>query len=308
MRLKTLLLAAILMICGLATAQYRFVANSRYVSIYGTKETPSSTELVREMLDEAIDQIQMDTGIYIDEGPEIYLVPDNQSYQRLSLGRERIVEFSDAFYSSREKRIYIKAQLQPSQEYIKILIHEYTHWFLEQVFDGATLWFHEGMAMLYAHQIAPESYIFFTQQRFFGRHSDLFQMSYEYPSNQSQWQIYYLTSLFAVSYLKDKKPGQWRKFWFQTATNHRQGKRTLFIRNFNYSFETSLLDFNAEFRDYSKRLAWQYLILGINSILFAILPFLLILVYHKRKKRMRALPDLPEPVEETEAGEKGGRL
>jgi len=300
-RLKIFLLAAVLILCSVSWGQYRFVANSRYVSIYGTRETPASTARLRDLLDAGIDLIQMETGVYLDGGPEIFIVPDGESYQRLSLGRDRVVEFSDAFYSTVEKRVYIRAREQIGQDFVKVLIHEYTHWFLDQLFEGSTLWFHEGMATLYANQLSVESYLHFTQQRFFGRQSDLFQMSYEYPSKPSEWQNYYLTSYFAIRYLKEKKETGWRRFWDITAANHKNGNRTLFIRAFNASFSTTLLDFNAEFRSHCQRLAWQYLFIGFNSILLALLPFLLFFIARKRRKRRRSMPDLPLPEDEEEA-------
>lgn len=300
MRLKNLLLAALLLASTLAWGQYRFVANSRYASIYGTRETPASTAQMRDLLDAGIDLIQMETGVYLDGGPEIFIVPDHDSYQRLSLGRDRIVEFSDAFYSSVEQRIYIRAREQLGPEFVKVLIHEYTHWFLDRLFDNATLWFHEGLATLYANQLSVESYLHFTQQRFFGRQSDLFQMSWEYPSKPSEWQNYYLTSYFAIKYLKEKKPDGWRRFWDGVASDQKAGVRTRFTRAFNTAFNTTLLDFNAEFRSHCQRLAWQYLILGFNSILLALMPFLLFIIARKRRKRLKALPDLPIPEDEEE--------
>ena len=297
LRLKIILLAAVLALCSVAWGQYRFIANSRYVSIYGTDETPASTADLREMLDAGIDLVQMETGVYLEGGPEIFIVPDRASYQRLSLGRDKVVEFSDAFYSSIEERVYIHSREQIGQDFIKVLIHEYTHWFLDQIFDGATLWFHEGLATLYANQLSVESYLYFTQQRFFGRQSDLFQMSWEYPSKPSEWQNYYLTSYFAIRYLKEKKEQGWRRFWDTVAASHKQGHRVMFTRVFNSSFNTTLLDFNAEFRSHCQRLAWQYLILGFNSILLACLPFLLFFIARKRRKRLKALPDLAMPEE-----------
>lgn len=297
LRLKILLLAAVLTLCSVAWGQYRFIANSRYVSIYGTKETPASTAELRAMLDAGIDLIQMETGVYLDDGPEIFIVPDRESYQRLSLGRDKVVEFSDAFYSSIEERVYIHSREQIGQDFVKVLIHEYTHWFLDHLFDGTTLWFHEGLATLYANQLSVESYLHFTQQRFFGRQSDLFQMSWEYPTQPSEWQNYYLTSYFAIRYLKDKKEQGWRRFWDAVAAGRKEGHRLMFTRVFNASFNTTLLDFNAEFRAHCQGLAWQYLILGFNSILLACLPFLLFFVARKRRRKLRSLPDLPLPVE-----------
>ena len=59
--------------------------------------------------------------------------------------------------------------------------------------------------------------------------------------------------------------------------------------------QTTLFDFNLQYQDYLKEKAWKYLFIGINSLIFSLLPFVLIIAYFRRRKRMKQLPDLPLP-------------
>ena len=288
-------LSLFLLIAACLRAEYTLIAKSRYVSIYGSGRTAESTLNLRQELDEGIDKIQMHTGVYVDGGPDIYIVPDDDAYARLTQEHQGIVEFSDAFYSSYEKRVWVRPLESLKGNYIKILIHEYTHWYLDQLFSGATLWFHEGMACLFANQLSLESYINFTRDCFFGQLADLFRMSYQYPESPSQWQSYYLSSLFAITYLQENYPEGWKTFWSITSSTYKAGQKTPFIPAFNYSFNTTLFDFNLQYQDYLKGKAWKYLFIGINSLIFSLLPFVLLIAYFKRRKRMKQLPDLPLP-------------
>ncbi len=301
-KLSPFLILLFLLPCFGLSAEYHFVANSRYVSIYGSKQTPQSTLQLRQLLDAGIDEIQLHTGIYLEGGPDIYIVSSDKAYEELVKSHGHIVEFSDAFYSSASQKIWTRPIQRLGSNYIKILLHEYMHWYLDQLFEGATLWFHEGMACLFANQLGLESYVSFTRDCFMDKPADLFVMSYQYPKQASQWQTYYLSSLFAVSYLKDKKPQGWARFWAQTSANQKAGNKTLFVRTFNSSFHTTLFDFNLEYRAHLKQKAWQYLLIGFNSIIFSLLPFLLLFIYLKRRRRMKRLPDLPMP-EDNQASE-----
>lgn len=290
-----LALLLILLMAACLHGEYTLIAKSRYVSIYGSGRTAESTLQLRQDLDAGIDEIQMQTGVYLDGGPDIYIVADDQGYDQLTQEHDEIVEFSDAFYNSAQRRVWVRPLESLKGNYIKVLLHEYTHWYLDQLFTGATLWFHEGMACLFANQLSLESYVNFTRDCFFGQRADLFRMGYSYPESPAQWQSYYLSSLFAVNYLMENYPEGWKNFWFITASAHKAGQKTPFVPAFNYSFGTTLYDFNHEYQAYLKQKAWKYLFIGINSLIFALLPFVLFFGYLRRRKHMKQLPDLPLP-------------
>ena len=63
----------------------------------------------------------MGTGVYLDSRADIYVVPDEQSYELLTQGKGRIVEFSSAFYSSLDHRIYIRSADQILSNYLSLI-------------------------------------------------------------------------------------------------------------------------------------------------------------------------------------------
>lgn len=292
------LICCLLLLGTLLQAVYLPVKGGKYATFYTFDGKDPGLNNTIAMLDQRIEGIQMVTGVYIDGGPDIYIVPDQNSYRELALGRQRIVEFSEAFYSSVEGRIYTHRPEQAKDNYLKILVHEYIHWYLDQIFELAPLWFHEGMAMTHANQLSYESYLQFVLERFRGKGGDLFRMGYQYPELQVDWPIYYLNSYFAVKYLQDKREDGWRELWSIASKNYREGRKTSFVRAFNSAFGTTLFDFNADFNAYTRRMAWQYSFIAVNTLVFALLPLLLIAVHRRRRRRMLALPDLPEPVDE----------
>jgi hypothetical protein len=205
------------------------------------------------------------------------------------------VEFSDAFYSGTEKRIYVKPLASIQENHRKILLHEYIHWYLEQIFTQTPLWFHEGMATHFSRQMGFEQYLFFLQESFLGKKSDLFRLSYNYPEKKEDWPLFYLSSTMAVSYLKEKKNEQWNNFWELVAQQQRKNQQTPFTEYFNRAFQTTFYDFHKGYAGYIKHLRYQYLFWSINALLALLLPVILIIAWRIRKKRMSALPDLPLP-------------
>lgn len=256
-------------------------------------------------LDNRVGQLQMGLGVYPANKADIYIVPDRASYQILARGRGAIVEFSEAFYSSRERRIYARSADQIPHNYAGLILHEYTHWLLDELLIGAPLWLHEGLATEAGHQLGLDRYYHYVRERFWGNRMDLFKLAFSYPQRREDWELYYLTSYFAVRYMREKDPEAWRGFWNTVATNNRKGRRTRFSEAFARSYDSNLHTFNLDFAEASKRQAWIYLITGFSSLLFALLPFVVILAMLRQKRRMRALPDLelppePEPEEQQE--------
>ncbi len=293
--LLLLLLLAVPLI--LSADQYSSAFHTRHFHVHTADGKDHSLKGIFGALDDMVDAIHMDTGVYTDGGPEVYVVPNNASYNALSRGKSRIVEFSEAFYSSAEQRIYIRSEEQLDTNIKKVILHEYIHWYLDTVFELTPLWFHEGMAMLYANQLGFDSYLMYIRERFWGNNDDLYQMAYRYPEEQRDWQHYYLTSYFAIKYLMEDRESGWNDLWALASANHHAGGKTHFIRAFTTTFNTSLFAFNEDFSKHSYRLAWQYLIIAVNAFLFSLLPFVVLFIYYRRKKRQQMLPDLPEHVQ-----------
>lgn len=267
--------------------------------IHSVNGTSFSNQGFVDELDERIGRLQMSLGVYLDTKAEIYIVPDRASYQALAQGRGAIVEFSEAFYSSIDRRIYIRSVDQIHSNYNGVILHEYTHWFLDEVLIGAPLWLHEGLATEYGGQLGLDRYYYYVRERFWGNHMDLFKLAYNYPQRQEDWEMYYLSSYFATLYMREKDSESWRHFWDIVGSNHSRGQRTRFTEAFVQAYKSNLYTFNLDFAAASKRQAWIYLITGFSSLIFALMPFLVIYAMLRQKKRMKNLPDLELPEEET---------
>lgn len=292
------LLFCLLLCCSSLLADYSLQLKTTNLAVYAEKPIHPSLQKSLQRLDAKIDDLQMELGIYMDSPAPIYLVKDHASYQSLALGRAKIVEFSDAFYSGSERRIYIRPGEEVADGYFKTLLHEYIHWYLESIFAHAPLWFHEGMATHFSGQMGFERYLYYLQQSFLGRSSDLFRMSYNYPAKREDWQIFYLSSSMAVRYMSERKPRAWKRFWDTVALNRRNGQKTMFSDCFAFAYRSNLYDFHRDYSAYTKSLRYQYLFWGFNSLLALLLPFVLIIGYHIRRRKMRLLPDLPEAEDE----------
>lgn len=281
-----------------AAGTYRLEYKTRNLAIYATQPLGSNLTSTLERLDSRIDDLQMELGVYVDSRAEIRIVSDHKSYQSLALGKHKIVEFSDAFYNSKEQRIYIRNATEIAESYLQVLMHEYIHWYLENIFTHTPLWFHEGMATQYSGQMGFERYLLFLRYSFFGQQSDLFRMSYTYPQDRSQWDLFYLSSSMAVNYLRQKHETEWNNFWTLVSSQYRQGQVADFNTSFNMAFHTDLFSFHRQFQRHVKSLKIQYLIFSINGLLAIILPFILILAHYRKRRNMARLPDLPEPTDE----------
>lgn len=297
MRYPAICIALLVLLCLPLIAikiDYPIRASSDIASVHAIDSRRDYTLILDELHSRA-DALQRELGIYTTRSAQIYIIDDPDLYKALSLGKNSIVEFSDAFYSSAEERIYIRSREQISGSYHQVIYHEYLHWLLDQLFESAPLWFHEGMATYYSGQLGYDRYLSFIRASFWGESSDLFLLSFSYPEDQQDWDNYYLSSYFALKWMRDKNPQSWKRFWDHTAGYWRRGYRTDFISAFRVVYGQSLWSFNQTFRAYTRSLATQYLVIGINSLILAMLPAILIIAYRIRRKRRLALPDLPIP-------------
>ena len=242
----------------------------------------------------------MGTGVYLDSRADIYVVPDEQSYELLTQGKGRIVEFSSAFYSSLNHRIYIRSADQILSNYSGIIMHEYTHWLLDEILRRAPLWFHEGMATQQGNQLGLDRYYYYIRERFWGNKMDLIKLAENYPQHPADWDLYYITSYYAVQYMKDKDPQAWKDFWEIVSNNYRTGKKTIFSEAFHNAYHMDLWQFNQDFAAYSKRQAYVYIFTGLGTFILILMPFILIYAHIRQRKKMKSLPDIDFPQETTE--------
>ncbi len=284
---------------GSLAAEYPVAAETNNLVVHTATGSFDVSRKSLKALDQRIDALQMSTGVYLDSKAELYVAPDRASYQAFAAGKGSLVEFSDAFYSSADQRIYIRSSNEIWSNYGGIIIHEYTHWYLDQILTHAPLWFHEGLATMNGGQLGLDRYYYYIRERFWGNKMDLFRLAYEYPQAKQDWEMYYLTSFFAVKYMQDKDPQAWRDLWNSVANNYRQGRKTRFTAAFGTAYNSNLYSFSLEFTQASRRQAYIYLLTGLGSLVLTALPLLVIYAMIRQRRRMQALPDIDLPVEET---------
>ena len=292
---KQILLLILLCLAGFLFSSYSIQLKTNNLAIYASEPLSQPLTEMLWKLDDNIDAFQMEMGVYLDSLAPVYLIESNRSYQTLALGKTEIVEFSDAFYSGKEKSIYVKPLASIQENHRKVLMHEYIHWYLDNILTQTPLWFHEGMASHYSQQMGFEQYLYFLEQSFLGKVSDLYRLSYGYPKKKEDWPLFYLSSTMAVSYMQEKKKEEWNAFWELVAKEQRNNQRAPFIDSFDYAYHTTLYDFHNEFAKYTSHLRYQYLFWGINAFLAMLTPIILLIAWRIRKKRLAALPDLPLP-------------
>lgn len=295
-----LLLAVLLPLTAETELRFKHQGSSDYAEYYSTSSSFQSASLSKQ-LDEKIFALQSELGLYTSRKVQISVLNTPSEYHSLSRGKDKIVEFSDAFYSSAEQRIYIRSKQEIQESYLQVLVHEYLHWYLDQIFEETPLWFHEGMATYFAGQLGYERYLLFLQNSFWGKPGELLLPGNTYPKEQKELQSFYLSSYFAIKWMKEKNQASWKTFWDITAQSWRRGYKTEFSQSFRQAYGMEQWAFHFSFNKYTKRLSYQYLFVAINSIVLALMPFVLILAARKRRRKRALLPDLPlpeEPVEE----------
>ncbi|MDI3504504.1 MAG: hypothetical protein PWP64_1440, partial [Candidatus Cloacimonadota bacterium] len=279
---------------------YRKIGESSYHELYSTKSATKTDLILNQALSRKIADLQIKLGLYPKAKVQIFIVYTAKAYDNLNLGKAEIVEFSDAFYSGRDGVIYVRSQDQILDNYLKILLHEYIHWYLEQLFVSTPLWFHEGMATYHSGQLGYERYLLYLKESLINPKSDLFRIGYSYPKNKADWPRFYLSSAMAVRYMQDKYSQQWQRFWNLVAYSNKKGQKIRFSEAFVQAYHIDLWDFHQSFENYSKRQGYLYLIVATNSLIFACLPFVMLAIARKRRRQMQNMPDLPDPAQDLE--------
>ena len=275
----------------LSGTSYQLQFKTNNLAVYATQPLPKDIEAVCHQADNKIDDLQMEMGIYLDKLAEVRVVTDKDSYHQLAVGKSKIIEFSDAFYSGKEQRIYIRQRQEISSDYLQVLLHEYVHWYLDRIFTHTPLWFHEGVAVNSSGQMGFEGYLLFLQDSFLGRHSDLFRLSYSYPRNQSEWKLFYLSSAMAVNFMRQEYKQEWQSFWNLVAAKHRLGEKAVFAECFGQAYHQDLFGFHTRFHKHVKNQRILYLVFGFNGLLAVLLPGFLIFAHWRKQRRMRMLPE-----------------
>lgn len=303
-RLRGLLLSLIFLFSCIYLSGYNLSYESAMIQIYSHNPHSQYEQHIGQSLDERITEFQKSMGIYPIEKARIYIINDEKEYRRLSLGKAEIVELSSGFYDSKENLIRARSPEQVKENYVNLLLHEYIHWYIDLLFYNAPLWFHEGLATYHSQQIGYERYLIYLKESLINPSGNLFRLSYSYPERKQDWDGFYISSTMAVRFMQEQHTGKWEAFWARVSLEYKAGKKAHFNRTFSQGYTETLWDFHARFTAYSKRQGYIYLVVLINSLIIALLPFVMIIAAYKRRKKMKLLPDMPlieeEQIEEKE--------
>ena len=299
MRPKICLLSFLLLLFtagSLFSLQWQTWRSGDLIVTAAPKDSAYANMMLRS-LQKRINTFQMELGVYPHRQLKLQILPNRKEYARLTTGKGKLVEASEAFYSPQDQVIYVRSPEQlANQNYDAVLMHEYIHWFLDETLCNVPLWFHEGMAMYYSGQFNFDAYYNFTRYRFMGQHLSLDSMNSSYPSDRSQWNMFYLTSVFAVNYLQSHHKKEWQKFWdtvgyYYNRKSADSASRIDFLQVFHYAYRMSLVAFSQEFDKTARRYTWLFPLIGLNALIFALLPFVILIAWRRSRKKLKAMPD-----------------
>jgi len=236
-----------------------------------------------ERLAADIGDFQKKTGHYPELETHIVIAADQEEYKSFLQSSGGIQEFSQANYQRSTNTIYIRNPRDNLryQELNKILLHEYIHSYVFHYFSYAPLWFHEGMAVYFSNDFSHNRELGLARDYLFGNTEPLSQMRTHYPANRIEWEAFYAKSALAVRYLYMNKRGQFYRLW---NTAEGSGKfNSSFLRSFRYT----ALDFSIFFEEYCETHFRSEIILALSGMIWLVFPFLFIIGYLRRRKKMR---------------------
>ncbi len=246
-----------------------------------------------------IDRFQKTIGYYPDIQTLIVIAPNEDYYRSLTAEYSGIIEFSEAFYSGAERRIYIRnpRHLRDYGRLRKIILHEYIHLFIDSTFENVPLWFHEGMAVYFSEGLSFDRQVLFAKDHVLGNTEPLTEMSRGYPVSRARWLSFYTKSALALKYLYANHKEGFYLFWelSETVTNF----DTAFLQAYGM---TSLM-FSHIFEEHlSDRLRIEIL-LSFTGFIWSLLPLILLIAYLKKRFKARKLRTEWEKEMESDDGE-----
>ena len=210
---------------------------------------------------------------------KIVIAPDEDYYRNLMTDFQGIIEFSQAFYSPAEQMIYIRSlrSLKDFQTIRKILLHEYIHLFIDEVFYNAPLWFHEGMAVFFSYDLTYDKELLYAKDFVFGNTQTIIEMSENYPTGYMRWNPFYTKSALAVKYLYSG----YRNEFFDLWQYHED--KVNFHQAFVNAFKMTIPQFSHLLEEHlSKRFRIE-IIFAFSSLLWGFLPLILLAGWVRKK-------------------------
>ncbi|MDP8267092.1 MAG: hypothetical protein P9L97_00055 [Candidatus Tenebribacter davisii] len=230
-------------------------------------------------LDNDIQDFQKSVGYYLDIPVNVIIAPDSKSYENWTKHHSAIMEFSSGFYNRGNRTIYLRnpKYLRNVSNIRKILLHEYIHHFVGAFWNDPPLWFNEGMAVYFSHDMRIERELNFAKNYILGNSRKLEQMKYTYPKNMIEWESFYAKSGLAVKYLYLKKRDSFYRLWDKAESS--KDFDSAFLNSFFMTAKT----FSDLFENYSRSHFRMEILMASTGLIWGILPLILIVGVIRKK-------------------------
>ena len=263
------------------------------LTLYYDKADLPLAEMIGEQLPLIIDNFQQTIGVYPEFKAKIYLSHDREDFQSRVDLFGGITEFSNAFYSKRDNYIYIKSyfEIGDRDTFLRILLHEYIHAFIDYHFKDAPLWFHEGMAIYFAQQYSTQMTVNLGMDYLAGNVKELAQMEDYYPMQSHNLSSFYAKSALAVKMLHQKDSGAFSTLFVSV-------KR--FDSAFFRSYKKSKTKFYSEFEKKFKAKMYFSVVYALFTFVWILLPILMFFGWIKQSRKREEQIEAMESDEENE--------
>jgi len=232
-----------------------------------------------KLLDKDIQKFQKSVGAYIDVPVRVVVAPSREVYSEWTGQHSGIIEHSSGFYNRNNKTIFLKnpRYLKNVSNIRRLLLHEYIHHFVGSFWKNPPLWFNEGMAVYFSGDMGIDRELNFAKNYILGNSRPLDKMTRGYPNNMIEWESFYAKSGLAVKYLYNKKKNSFYRLWDKAKTTN--NFETAFLNSFFMTTNT----FSDLFEDYSKTHFRIEIIMASTSIIWGLLPLVLIIGVIRKK-------------------------
>lgn len=247
-------------------------------------EAPSQYQVygnyIANNLENRIEALQTKLGVYPDKKLLIRIAPSQKVYSEWAGGGRGIVENSEAFYRVAEQTMYIRSprHINGTKQAEDIYLHEYIHFLTGLSFPDAPLWFQEGMAVYFSGQYQWQQEVGYSWDFLWGSRLPLKDMRRDYPENRMLWSQFYAKSAQVVRFMQSERKEAFERLW------DRAGEKERFAKAFRLSFYQSLSAFEEQYEITHKRQIWVQILLAYTSILWGLLPFILLPIWWWKRR------------------------
>ncbi len=249
------------------------------VHIYSKSTNQKLANKLAAQLHSDIIQFQKQIGSYDNKPVKIIMAESADEYRKWTQRSSAIIEFSQAFYNNQNKLIYLRdpGELRTLLRIRKILLHEYIHHFINNHIKDPPLWFHEGMAIYFSHDMSINREFNFAKNYILGNSVPLELMKYSYPKNRIEWESFYAKSGLAIKYLFTQRKNSFYQFWDEVK---KEGNfNSAFIKSFYFTPK----DFSALFEEYAKSHFRAEIFMASSSLIWGFMPLILIIAVIRKK-------------------------